>query len=119
MATTTTPDSVRKRDGSIVPFDDSKIENALRRAAFDVLGRRRQVDYQRLSDRLQRTTLEVELTNRSAQEVTVQVDEALPGDWKITDSTHRFEKLDANRARFSPVVPAGGKAVVRFTVEYI
>ncbi|MFH1071056.1 MAG: DUF4139 domain-containing protein [Candidatus Glassbacteria bacterium] len=88
-------------------------------AAFDVLGRRRQVDYQRLSDRLQRTTLEVELTNRSAQAVTVQMDEALPGDWKITDSTHRFEKLDANRARFSPQVPAGGKAVVRFTVEYI
>jgi len=37
MITRATPDSVRKRDGSIVPFDASKIENALRHAAFDTL----------------------------------------------------------------------------------
>jgi ribonucleoside-diphosphate reductase alpha chain len=44
MVATTTPESVRKRDGSIVPFDEAKIENALRRAAFDVLNDAQQAD---------------------------------------------------------------------------
>ncbi len=39
MKTRMTPDSVKKRDGSIVPFDVAKIEHALARAALDVLGR--------------------------------------------------------------------------------
>ena len=39
MMTKTVPDSVKKRDGSVVPFDASKIEHALRRAALDVLHR--------------------------------------------------------------------------------
>jgi ribonucleoside-diphosphate reductase alpha chain len=39
MMTRTAPDRVKKRDGSIVPFDVSKIEHAVRRAALDVLSR--------------------------------------------------------------------------------
>lgn len=44
MMTRTTPDSVKKREGAIVPFDASKIEHAIRRAAFDVLGRQERAD---------------------------------------------------------------------------
>ena len=44
MMTRTAPDSVKKRDGSIVPFDASKIEHALRRAALDVLDREDRAD---------------------------------------------------------------------------
>jgi ribonucleoside-diphosphate reductase alpha chain len=44
MITRTAPDSVKKRDGSTVPFDASKIEHALARAAFDVLGRQDRAD---------------------------------------------------------------------------
>ena len=44
MMTSTAPDSVKKRDGAIVPFEASKIEHAIRRAAFDVLGRQDRAD---------------------------------------------------------------------------
>ena len=37
MATQTVPEKVRKRDGSIVGFDASKIERAIGRAALEVL----------------------------------------------------------------------------------
>ena len=37
MATKVTPEKVRKRDGSVVAFDESKIEHAIQRAAFEVL----------------------------------------------------------------------------------
>ena len=54
MMTRTTPDSVKKRDGAIVPFDASKIEHAIRRAAFDVLGRQDRADAiaRRVTDRV-------------------------------------------------------------------
>jgi len=44
MVTRMAPDSVKKRDGSIVPFDESKIEHALRRAAFDVRNDKERAD---------------------------------------------------------------------------
>jgi ribonucleoside-diphosphate reductase alpha chain len=44
MSTRMTPDSVKKRDGTIVPFDASKIGHAIRRAAFDVLSREDRAD---------------------------------------------------------------------------
>jgi ribonucleoside-diphosphate reductase alpha chain len=46
MATTTstTPGTVRKRDGTIVDFDDSKIERAIQRAAAEVLQDRRRAE---------------------------------------------------------------------------
>ncbi|MCX5647399.1 MAG: adenosylcobalamin-dependent ribonucleoside-diphosphate reductase [Phycisphaerae bacterium] len=44
MMTRTTPDSVKKRDGAIVPFDGLKIEHAIRRAAFDVRCRQDHAD---------------------------------------------------------------------------
>ncbi len=40
----TVPHSVRKRDGSIVRFDEAKVEHAVRRAALDVLGDRKRAD---------------------------------------------------------------------------
>jgi ribonucleoside-diphosphate reductase alpha chain len=46
------PERVKKRDGSVVPFNDAKIESALRRAAFDVLhdDRRARAIAQRVKD---------------------------------------------------------------------
>ncbi|MCU0914623.1 MAG: adenosylcobalamin-dependent ribonucleoside-diphosphate reductase [Planctomycetes bacterium] len=37
MMTRTSPENVRKRDGSIVPFEEAKIEHAVRRAAREAL----------------------------------------------------------------------------------
>jgi len=44
MVTRTAPDSVRKRDGSIVPFDEGKVRHAIQRAAFDVLNHQERAD---------------------------------------------------------------------------
>lgn len=41
MAKITVPAKVKKRDGSIVRFDQSKIQNAVQRAALEVLGEKR------------------------------------------------------------------------------
>jgi ribonucleoside-diphosphate reductase alpha chain len=44
MTQKTAPDGVKKRDGSIVPFDDAKIERAIQRAALEVLQDPRRAD---------------------------------------------------------------------------
>ena len=87
--------------------------------AFDVRGVRRQLDFQRLSDRLRRVTVEIELTNSKDKAVTVQVDESLPGDWKMIEKTHELERLESGLVRFSPKVPAGSEVIIRYTVEFI
>ncbi len=87
--------------------------------AFDVRAVRRQLDFQRLSDRLRRVTVEIELTNSKDRAVTVQVDESLPGDWKMIEQSHEMEKLESGLVRFSPEVAAGAKLKVSYTVEFI
>jgi hypothetical protein len=87
--------------------------------AFDVRAVRRQLDFKRLSDRLRRVTVEIELTNSKNKAVTVQVDEALPGDWKMIEKSHEMEKLESGLVRFSPSVPAGSGMKIRYTVEFI
>ncbi|HUU28421.1 MAG TPA: DUF4139 domain-containing protein [archaeon] len=87
--------------------------------AFDLAAERKQTEYKKLSDRLRQVSLEIKLTNRKNEEVTVQVDETLPGDWKITSSSHPYEALDSGRVRFTPRVRAGGETVVRYTVQIL
>ena len=86
---------------------------------FDIRGVRRQLDFQRLSDRLRRVSVEIELVNNKSVAATVQVDEPLPGDWKIIEKSHDWEKLESGLIRFSPRVPAGSRVKVSYTVEFI
>ncbi len=87
--------------------------------AFDVRGVRRQLDFQRLSDRLRRVTVEIELINNKDAAVAVQVDESLPGDWKMIEQSHEMQKLESGLVRFSPRVPAGARVKVSYTIEFI
>ena len=88
-------------------------------SAFDLLAVEKQIDYRKLSDRLRQVSVEIELTNRKTVEATVEVDEPLPGDWKIIENSLPFERLQADRIRFRPKVPAGGKTRVSFTVQVL
>ena len=88
-------------------------------AAFDLLAVEKQTDFRKLSDRQRQVSVEIELTNHKAGEVTVEVDEPVPGDWKITDNSLPFERLQADRIRFRPKVPAGGRTRVSFTVQVL
>ena len=87
--------------------------------AFDIAAGRRQTDFRRLSDRLRQVTVEVRIANRKDRAITVQVDEALPGEWKITENSHPFEKLDSGTARFSPAVQPGAEVVLTYTAQLL
>ena len=90
-------------------------------SAFDVVGERRQVEYN--FDSLRKTiteVVEVKLRNRKEEPVKVLVRERMYrwSNWKIQSSSHKWEKQDANTVHIPVTVGADEEAVVRYTVRY-
>jgi hypothetical protein len=95
--------------------------------AFDVTAERVQTDYtqealpalRRGLPNRQRVTASyrVTITNAKTNAVTVDVRESHFGTWRITDSSVPAEKLSSTESRFRLSVPAGGQAVLTYTVQ--
>ncbi|MEX0876388.1 MAG: hypothetical protein WD114_02920 [Phycisphaerales bacterium] len=87
--------------------------------AFDVVGERRQVSFQRGQNWITET-IEVKVRNQKEQPVTVHVQEHLYR-WtnaKITDISHDHEMLDARTMHIPVTIEPEGEAVVTYTVRY-
>lgn len=89
--------------------------------AFDVVGERKQVDYQldSANKRLDET-IEVSVRNRkkTATEVVVREYFYRWSGWELTQSTHKGEKRDAQTMDFVVKVPADTELTLRYTVRY-
>jgi len=89
--------------------------------AFDLVGERKRMDFnQHPSLNLLRESFEIEIRNRSEEEVTVQVVEPLYrwSNWEITANNHEFEKTDAQTIEFPVTVGPDQIRKVTYTVEY-
>jgi len=90
-------------------------------SAFDVVGQRKQVDFQVDSTRKwMEDTIEIELRNRKEKSVEVIVKENLYRwtNWEIVESSHEWEKQDARTVHFPVRVAAGEKVQVKYRVRY-
>ena len=95
--------------------------------AFDVTAERVQTDYNQeqlaplrrgLPSRQRITaSYRVTLTNAKPDSVTVDVRESHFGTWSVTESSVPAEKLSSTETRFRVRVPAGGQAVLTYTVQ--
>lgn len=85
--------------------------------AFDVVAERRQAEFRRLADSLSESAFEVVLRNHKDEAITVEVREAVGGDWEMLSHSHSFEKLSAFGVVFAVPVPARGEATVRYRVR--
>lgn len=86
--------------------------------AFDVTGKRTQKSYERISDKVQRTSFEIELKNHKSEAQEIKIVEHLYGDWEILKNSDPYEKTDAYTVEFKVKVPANGTKTVSYTVEY-
>jgi hypothetical protein len=86
-------------------------------SAFDLTVKRNQTDYQRISDKVERTSYQIELNNSKSEDQAVTVVEHLFGEWEILESSDSYEKTDASTFEFRVMVPAKGTKVVSYTVE--
>lgn len=95
--------------------------------AFDVTAERIQTDYaqepippaRRGLPTRQRVTASyrVTISNAKTDAVTVDVRENHFGTWRVTESSVPAEKLSSTESRFRLSVPAGGQAVLTYTVQ--
>jgi hypothetical protein len=89
--------------------------------AFDLVGERKRTDFYKHPSRdMMRETFEVEIRNRGAEAVTVQIVEHLArwSNWEIHKPSHEFEKTDAQTIEFPVTVAPDGSVKVSYTVEY-
>jgi hypothetical protein len=85
--------------------------------AFDVVGKRKQTDFKRISRTVTEVGWEITLRNHKPEEVTVRVNEPVPGDWEVLSASHKYEKVDAHTLRFDVSVPKEGEAKVTYRVR--
>lgn len=86
-------------------------------SAFDLTARRNETDYQRISDKVERVTSQIELNNSKSEDQAVTVVEHLFGEWEILESSENYEKIDAFTIEFRVMVPAKGTKPISYTVE--
>ena len=85
--------------------------------AFDVVAERRQMDWSRISDRVFESEFEIVVRNHKETDVTVDVVEPMPGDWKMLKQSHDYVKKDAFTAIFSLHVPKDGETTLTYRVR--
>lgn len=86
--------------------------------AFDLVAERRQTDFRVISSgHLYEAAFEVVIRNHKDEDVTVRVIEPLPGDWRMLQRSHDYEKLDAFTVAFDVPVEAGGETTVTYRMQ--
>lgn len=86
--------------------------------AFDIVAERIQTDYNVLSSgNLYESSYKITLRNHKDEDVVVQVIESIPGDWTVTESSHKFEKETSDRIRFDVPIDRDGESVLTYTVR--
>lgn len=85
--------------------------------AFDVIGERVQKEYQVIGTNVHESAYEIALRNHKETDITIDVVEPMPGDWRILEKSHEFVKKDARTAVFSIPVPKDGEVKLTYRVQ--
>ena len=105
--------------GSSVPHTASREEVVVTiGSAFDLVAERVQTDYRQLDPRTFESAWRIEIRNRGRTPASVVVVERMPGlEWTIVEESHPHERVDAQVARWTLPVPAGGAATLTYRVR--
>lgn len=85
--------------------------------AFDITAERKQTAYRKLADNQAESSYRIELRNARDEDVTVRVEEPLPGDWEMLQESQKHTKESSRIAAWNVAVPANGAAVLEYTVS--
>lgn len=85
--------------------------------AFDVVGERRQTQFQRISKTVSEVAWEISLRNHKDEAVTVRVNEPMAGDWEVLSASHQHKKPDAHTLRFEVPIPEDSEVKVSYRVR--
>ena len=89
--------------------------------AFDIVGERRQTNYRTDGNaRWTDESFEIKVRNHKKEPVEVRVVEHMyrGQQWELTSKSAKSTKKDARTIEFRPTIPAGGEAVITYSVHY-
>jgi len=112
-------------DGSMILLGEDVIDHTPRDEevkltvgfAFDISAEEKVVGYNKISQQVEEREYEIELRNHKKENVTIKVEKKLYGDWEISQSSHSYNKKDANTMTFDMPVKSNDKEVIKFTVR--
>jgi hypothetical protein len=85
--------------------------------AFDIAAKRKQMQWEKISKDIYEVAFEISLRNHKKEDITVQVMEPLPGDWKVLESSHPYKKEDAFTVAFEVPVKKDGETKLTYKVR--
>ncbi len=88
--------------------------------AFDVVGERKQVNFNKINDKTIEETYQIKLRNHKKEAVQVRAVEHLFrwSNWQILQPSTDYNKLDAQTIEFRVNVPPDGEQTINYTVRY-
>ena len=86
-------------------------------SAFDVVSERKQTDFEKISGSTYEVEFEIELRNRKAAPIRVEINEPLSGTWTMIRSSHEWTKTSAWAAQFNAPVAANGTTTLKYRVR--
>lgn len=89
--------------------------------AFDIVGERKQTYFEvRSGGHWMQEKIEIKIRNHKKEAVTVRCKEPLYRwlNWKITEKSHEYKKLDSRNIAFDVKVEPDKEVVITYTVEY-
>lgn len=86
--------------------------------AFDLVGERRVMRSEAVSDRVRRETVQIQLRNHKDTPVTIVCVEHPYGDWTILNTTAQYKKESSTKIEFPIKVAANGEATLEYQIEY-
>ena len=85
--------------------------------SFDIVGDRKQTDYDVISSCVTETAWEISLRNHKDKPDEVIVREPVGGDWTLLQSSQTSTKEDANTLAFTAKLPARGQAKITYRIR--
>lgn len=85
--------------------------------AFDIVAKRRQTDFRKISNRVYESAFEITLRNHKSVPVTVEVRARVNGSWEVLRSSVPAKKLNAFTLGFDVPVPANGETKLMYRVR--
>lgn len=85
--------------------------------AFDIIGERTQIDFQKLGPNVVECEFEIVIRNHKKNDITVDIVEPMMGDWQVIKSSMDYEKKDAFSVIFHLPIKAEGSEKVSYRVR--
>ena len=115
----------RDRDGSLQLIGEDAIDHTPKNEkirlklgeAFDLKAQRKQTAWEKLASDTYESAYEITLRNHKQEDVVIEVNEPLPGDWKVLESSLPYIKKDASTIGFKVPVAKDQEAKLTYRVR--